>query len=154
MEAIFVLLIAPILLVLTADPAIGFGAGAIFLSISIFYKQRMPCRITAFLTSLFWFYIGIRGLGSNNYGLDDFGQYVLPTVCALILSFGTQTCILSKNKPEPKEDIPPKTRSHLRYIKQSLRVGIEHEIIMENLVEQGVSPVEARTLLQSQLAQK
>jgi hypothetical protein len=153
MEAIFVLLIAPILIAAT-DSAVGFAAGVIFLAIGIFYRERTPCRIAAFLTSGFWLYIATRELGSKGFALEEFWSYVLPTVCALVLSLATQTCIFSKNEPDAKQSIPPKTQSHLRYIRQSLRVGIEHEIIIENLIERGVAPEEARILLQGQLIKK
>lgn len=153
MEAIFVLLIAPILLVFT-DSAVGFAAGAVFFVIGVFYKRKGACRIAAFIASGFWLFMAVREFGSNGFSLGDFFPHVFPTIGALLFSFGTQTCILSKDNSAKTVELPPKTQAHLRYIRQSLRVGIEQEIIIENLIERGVEANEARSLLQSQLKQK
>lgn len=129
------------------EPAGAALAGGLFLAVAILYRKRIQCRIGALLTSGFWFYIAFRHTAFDGNMMSQLIQHVAPAFVALLFSSGTLLCIFSKDQPAPPTAQDVKQKNYAKYVKQSLRVGIEEEIIIENLVERGLVQEEAVALV-------
>jgi hypothetical protein len=150
METIFLLIIFPLLLTFT-EPVGAALAGGMFLAVAILYRQRLPCRVSAFITSGIWFYVALRTYKFDGEVMSQMMQHTWPAFIALLFSAGTLMCIFAKDDaPEPTQQ-EKKQVNYAKYVRQSLRVGLEKEIIIENLIDRGLSHEAAILLVNDQI---